>query len=89
MRRARLALLASGPTLSIWSNALAVETRLIDDPAEFAEELPSWRFVADGVKGGLSTGRLKREEIADRSLFVSRGASVWKRTEDLYKSLST
>ena len=73
MRRARLALLASGLALSIWSNALAVETRVIDDPAEFAEEMPSWRFVADGVMGGLSTGSLKREEIADRSAVRLQG----------------
>ena len=73
MRRARLALLASGLALSIWSNALAVETGVIDDPAEFAEEMPSWRFVADGVMGGLSTGSLKREEIADRSAVRLQG----------------
>ena len=40
---------------------------MINDPAEYAEETPSWRFVADSVMGCQSTGSLKREEIADRS----------------------
>jgi len=51
MRRTRLALLAAGLALSIWSNALALETRVIDDPAKYAEEMHSWGIVASGWDG--------------------------------------